>query len=961
MLRTALLKEKLINSKIKNHINHEYHRIISVLQSKSDPMGFTMSQTIEIDLIRGLFNSVFSREEAIEIITLVGTDKEIIIQTDRNGKIIKETIDQEKNYVRDVELSNFEQLVNASAPEIVIALSGRTYTGSPFFQEGIMHFKVAVPVEHLGIPIGAIIVNINIEKLWTYLRDEILRPGVITYLIDSHGRLLVSPPALDLHRGEFTTHLGIVRSIISHEAWDQVETYSGLNKESVFGVGSYISSLDWGLVTEIPKGSIIKPIIKPMLSVAGIVFVVVVLLSGIGLFLVRKLLKPFNLFFAAFDRVSRGDYTTNLKPSYISEIDAIVTGFNSMQDKINRREIDIKENETKYRLLVETANDTIIVLNVETRIIIDASIQIEDLIGIPVSGIIGRHYSCLFPDDEKVLINKIFEKYIQLDKSVTSEEIYVKHKDGHKVPVEISSSVFELCGEKVIMGIFRNISERRKAKERISRFGQLLEDSMNEIYIINAGTLRFIEVNHGARVNLGYSMEELVNLTPLDLKPEFTLESFTKLISPLRTGKQKMIVFETAHRRKDGSMYDVEVHLQFGIFESVPAFTAIILDITKRREMEIEILKAQKLESIGVLAGGIAHDFNNILTVIHGNTTLAIMSSKPEGEIYKILKNIEKASIRATDLTKQLLTFSKGGAPVKKLISISKLINESVKFALRGSNVKAEINISEDLWQVDADRGQITQVINNLVINSKQAMPQGGMLNVSAENVSGDTLDNSLLTHGKYVRISVEDIGIGMSKDILSHIFDPYFTTKQEGSGLGLASSYSIIKNHGGLITVRSELGVGTRFQIYLPASSKIITEKKGGEYKPITGNGKILIMDDDAGIRDMMSHTLSFIGYDVKCAKDGVETIKLYNESKRKGKPFDVIIMDLTIPGLMGGEETIKKLREKDLETKVIVSSGYSNNKIMANYKEYGFNGILSKPFEIHRMSEVIQTVING
>ncbi len=432
------------------------------------------------------------------------------------------------------------------------------------------------------------------------------------------------------------------------------------------------------------------------------------------------------------------------------------------------------------------------------------------------------------------------------------------------------------------MGIFRDITDRKKAEERILRFGQILDDSLNEIYIFNAETLKYIQVNEGAKGNLGYSMGN-------------------------------------------------------------------------------EALKSQKLESVGVLAGGIAHDFNNILTAINGNTTLAMMHSKPDEKIYEILKNIEKASIQATDLTKQLLTFSKDGAPVKELTSISKLITDSVEFALIGSNVKADINISEDLWHVNADGGQINQGINNLVLNSKQAMPKGGVLKVSAENKSEDASEDSLLNEGKFIKISIEDSETGMSKDLLHQIFAPYFSTKQGGSGLGLTSSYSIIKNRSGLITVESELGVGTTFQIYLPASSKKIIEEKDYKDKPLTGNGKILIMVDDEDIKEVLSETLRLSGYDVECAKDGIEAIDLYNESKGSGKPFDVIIMDLTIPGGMGGEEAVKKLRENDLEIKVIAYSGYSNNAIMADSPKYGFNATLSKPFEMKKMNEILQKMING
>ncbi|MDQ3969483.1 MAG: ATP-binding protein, partial [Thermoproteota archaeon] len=383
-------------------------------------------------------------------------------------------------------------------------------------------------------------------------------------------------------------------------------------------------------------------------------------------------------------------------------------------------------------------------------------------------------------------------------------------------------------------------------------------------------------------------------------------------------------------------------------------------DTTEHRRMEEERLRAQKLESLGILAGGIAHDFNNMLTAILGNVSLAKIRMNSENKAYTRLTEAERACLRASDLTQQLLTFSKSGAPVKRIALIEDLIRESATFAIRGSKARCEYSIAEGLWLVEIDEGQISQVINNLVINADQAMPEGGEVRIVAENISLNTEDGVLLKEGKYVRITVQDQGIGIPQENLTKIFDPYFTTKHTGSGLGLAVVYSIIKNHGGYIGVESEVGKGTKFYIYLPAYDKAEIDKGNlVEERLIHGRGRILIMDDEQIIREVAGEMLSQIGYEVEFARDGMEAVELYKRAKECNRAFDAVIMDLTIPGGMGGREAVKKLRDIDPGIKAIVSSGYSNDPVMAEYGKYGFGGVVAKPYKIKELSEVLDRVI--
>jgi signal transduction histidine kinase/CheY-like chemotaxis protein len=403
----------------------------------------------------------------------------------------------------------------------------------------------------------------------------------------------------------------------------------------------------------------------------------------------------------------------------------------------------------------------------------------------------------------------------------------------------------------------------------------------------------------------------------------------------------------------------VEINVVFVNWAGRPATLNFLTDITSRRAMEEELLKVQKLESIGVLAGGIAHDFNNILTAILGNISLAKIYSEGGDRAGERLTEAEKACLQAQALTQQLLTFSKGGAPVKKVLSVSQLVSDSSLFALRGSNVRSEMSVPDDLWTVEADEGQIGQVIGNLVINADEAMPLGGVIHVQAENVTMTASDGLPIRDGKYVRVSVTDYGVGIPQEILPRIFDPYFTTKQKGSGLGLTTAYSIVKNHDGLITVESRPGVATTFHVYLPASEKEEEPRQDSEEQLIRGKGRILLMDDEETIRDLAAEMLSLMGYEVVLAEHGAEAIDLYKSARISSRPFDAIIMDLTVRGGMGGREAIEILSKIDPNIKAIVSSGYSSDPIMADYGKYGFSGVAAKPYTASELGEILSKVL--
>jgi len=386
----------------------------------------------------------------------------------------------------------------------------------------------------------------------------------------------------------------------------------------------------------------------------------------------------------------------------------------------------------------------------------------------------------------------------------------------------------------------------------------------------------------------------------------------------------------------------------------------LLRDITKHKQMEAELQKADKLESVGVLAGGIAHDLNNFLTVVLGNLSLVKRCTKGDDKATRYLQYMEEAIRQTGNLTWQLLTFASGGNPLTKAVSISKLIEEDSAFALSGSKTRCELFLAEDLPSVEIDRGQITQVITNLLINADQAMLEGGTIKIFAEELTVTCETDSLpLQSGHYVTLTITDEGPGIASNILSKIFDPYFSTKEHGSGLGLTICYSIVKKHGGHISVQSVEGEGTSFTIYLPVSS-VQAEKEVDEDDLIMGVGKVLLMEDEESVRQTANEMLVFLGYDVELSRDGAEAVRLYKEAFLSGSPFDVVITDLTVRGGMGGKMAVSELIKVDPKVKAIVSSGYSSDSF-SDYKEYGFCDVIAKPYRLQELGNVLASVILG
>ena len=511
-----------------------------------------------------------------------------------------------------------------------------------------------------------------------------------------------------------------------------------------------------------------------------------------------------------------------------------------------------------------------------------------------------------------------------------------------------------------------------------ARFLFLAENITDLIWMMDTEGQRFSYMSPAVEGLLGYSSVEAVSLSLQDIltarsmqKARVILEEELALSRHQAAESTRYRSLELEHLRKDGSTVWAEVRASLVRDDhgKTIGFVGVARDITERkklddarRRLETQLLRSQKMEAIGTLAGGIAHDFNNLLTGVLGNISLAKDFLSEEFPGFRFLRVAEREGIRAKGLTQQLLTFAKGGDPIKSLASLEFLVKNTVEFALSGSAVAREYVYDEPLWLVEIDAGQISQVVQSLVTNAVQAMPPDGRLTIQWENIIFDESSQSLeisVPYGWYVKISFTDNGAGIPSDDLPKIFDPYFTTKSDGHGLGLTSAYAITKKHHGHVTVESVLGRGTCISLYFPASPD-----KGTELPPVSsvrkkGTGKILVMDDEESIRMLASEMLQACGYYYEMAKNGEEALRLYQEAQNVDQPFSAVILDLTVPGGLGGKETMDQLLQIDPDVKAVVTSGYSNDPIMSKYRTFGFQAVMTKPYTLLELSDVMYRMV--
>jgi len=633
----------------------------------------------------------------------------------------------------------------------------------------------------------------------------------------------------------------------------------------------------------------------------------------------------------------------------------------SVQLEETKDEFQKKEN--LFQVIFDTSPDVINISRVEDGVFVAVNQSFSELTGYSKDEVLGRtvYEINLWGDttDRDRLTAELKKNGV-----VKNFEAQYRLKDGSVAVGLMSAIIINLDDVPHILAVTRDISHIKETESALKKsealyrtlfeninLGVTLIDSEHNIVMANSAQSRMFKKKPGYFIGKKCFKEFERRDSQCDHCPG---------ISAMNTGLPQET--ESTGVMDDGSKFDVRI-LAFPVFgaDNKPeGFIEIVEDITDSKRLEKELQKSQKLEAIGILAGGIAHDFNNLLTAILGNISLAKLRIDRPEKVAELLTGAEKAASRASDLTTQLLTFSKGGAPILRPASAIDIIKESIGFSFRGSACQSEYTFPEDLWPVKADVGQLSQVIQNIAINAMQAMPEGGIVTIKAENKIVSKFDNLALAEGKYIKISITDAGVGISEKILPKIFDPYFTTKQSGSGLGLATCYSIIEQHNGLITAYSERGMGASFNVYIPASPKTIEQKSRDASKPLVAEGKILIMDDEEYVRTTLAKILEHFGFEVDHAKDGQEAIDAYQKSLIGGKPYVAVILDLTIPGGMGGKETIKALKEIDPEIKAIVSSGYANDPIMATHSQYGFKGVVVKPYHVDDLQSALQYALS-
>ncbi|MHB1567441.1 MAG: CheR family methyltransferase [Acidiferrobacter sp.] len=638
----------------------------------------------------------------------------------------------------------------------------------------------------------------------------------------------------------------------------------------------------------------------------------------------------------------------------------IVLSIEDITEQQRSRE-SVRRSEVHFRRLFEAAQDGILILEPASGRIVDANPLITSLSGYTREELIGKElWQVGFFQDAAAYHNVLTQ--LRKTGSIRYEHLRLQGKDGQVHAIEFVGNTYEEDGAKVIQCNIRDVTVRMRTIEALreseARFHAIADNVPVMIWMRNPDN----RVTYFSR-----GWQEFVGGVDDKAKDDFwqaaihpddrarCLDEYTRAFASRKRFELKYRLQK--HEGEYCLILDVGIPLMVG--NKFNGFIGSCIDITEREQIDNELSKSSKLESIGILAGGIAHDFNNLLTAIIGNIGLARLSVEPGGELFNSLIAAEYAGLRARDLAQQLLIFARGGAPVRRTVSLGGLLEAWIAFALRGSNIKVTFLIAPDLWRVDVDEGQLSQVINNLIINAQQAMPEGGVITVTAENVTHGA-DSGLPFTGDYVRTAITDQGAGIPKEQVSKIFDPFFTTKLKGTGLGLATSYAIIKKHQGYLTVESEPGQGATFFVYLPASGRELARTPDKESAPRLESGKILFMDDEPMIRRFAAEALASFGYQIECVEDGNKAVEYYRRARERGEPYDGVILDLTVPGGMGGKEAMQALLEVDPAVQAIVSSGYSNDPILANFRVYGFCGRIVKPYPIDELRDVVSALVN-
>ncbi len=674
--------------------------------------------------------------------------------------------------------------------------------------------------------------------------------------------------------------------------------------------------------------------------------------------------------FLFYARLFQANQTLEMR---VRERTSSLAGANTaLQYEIREREQiekKLRQNEENLRTTLDSIGDAVIATDIGGQIVRMNPVA-QALTGWRIEEAVGRLFSEVFYIVDARTKQRLADPVRRvLDAGGVvelAEHTLLLASDGKEYRVDDSGApIRDRAGHITgVVLVFRDISEDYRMREALRESETQLRRAQA---VARMGSWQ-VDLNTG-RVTLTEEACRIYGMDACDNRPLREIKSFPlpeyremldEKLNGLLHGEQEYEVEYRIKRPADGQIRDI---YSLGAYNPESnTVTGTIQDITERKQAEAELQKVERLKTVGMLAGGIAHDFNNILTGIFGSISLAKSKLESGHAALNPLEEGEKSMERAIRLTNQLLTFSKGGYPVKEDARLDQIVEEVVRFDLSGSNVKPVFESSGDLWLARVDKGQVQQVFSNLAINANQAMPEGGHLHISLENAHIRETSRLPLSPGRYIKAVVRDDGVGIEQKHLGHIFDPYYSIRQNGTGLGLATVYSIMERHGGYIHAASEPGKGATFTLYLPASETQPPPESGGSASGapnVAHSARVLVMDDEEMIRNIASEMLQAFDCEVKTAADGKEAVAMYKEAMASGAPFGLVIMDMTVPGGMGGVEALKEILAFDPGVRAVVSSGYTENAILGNFANYGFKDILSKPYTLERLRAVLNRVL--
>ncbi|MCK5540562.1 MAG: PAS domain S-box protein, partial [Deltaproteobacteria bacterium] len=801
------------------------------------------------------------------------------------------------------------------------------------------------------------------------------------YLVNLKGEVVAHADIDHVLKGSRVDHLLPIAKVLKGSP-SALGEYSNLDREAVFGVATTIEGLPLLVVSEIPVAQAYALTHSLRNTFIFIFAFALGLILLVGWYLSRSMTRPIESLYLASEKIRGGSLESVAGDFPDDEIGSFAQCFNQMvaalkedRELREKAEIKLRESEHRYRTVADYAYDMECWRDPEGKFI-HVSPSCYEITGYKQQEFYVNHLlmnEIVLKEDREIFIGHRHE--IMQDGRFQPIEFRISHKDGSvRWLSHICRPITGFNGEDLgVRGSNRDITLRKLAEDFLAAEKERLAVTLRSIgdgVITTDDDGRVTMLNPVAETLTGWSNADASGRLVGEVFHIIHEHSREIMPNPVAQVLRENQVVELANHALLISRSGDEIAVADSAAPIVGrdgqrlGVVLVFRDVGDEKKLQQERLRSEKLEAVGILAGGIAHDFNNLLMGLQGSLDLIRLSyNQGFATTEKHLSKAEKAIGRAVSLARQLLTFAKGGAPIKERVELPLLVKESAEFVLHGSQVKVEYEVEDNIWALAIDGGQINQVINNLVTNARQAMADAGIVRITVTNqeIVEDSVEG--LKPGFYVKVSVGDQGCGIESEIIPHIFEPYYTTKESGSGLGLATSYSIIANHDGRLEVASEPGVGSTFTFFLPSTGKF-SEKSPVDSRGLQlkfdedrgSCGRVLLMDDEDVIREVVTEMLEILGYEVIAVADGEAMLETYQAALREGSSFQAVLMDLSIPGGMGGREAIKRLREIDSEVKAIVSSGYSQDPVMADFKAYGFNGMIAKPYKVESLLAVLQ-----